>query len=60
MVDEVTMAILGKLMPTLLFLPIEGMSLQGNTTHQMLVSPLPPAPVEYAPLPDVGPPEQEV
>lgn len=44
MVDEMTMALLGKLLPTMLFVQVEGMAMQGNTEHMLLVNPIPKPP----------------
>lgn len=40
MVDELSMAILGKLIPSMLFVQVEGMAMQGNDNHMLLVNPL--------------------
>lgn len=40
MVDEVGVAMLSKLMPSLLFVHIEGMSIPDNQNHQLLVTPI--------------------
>lgn len=46
MVDELSMAILGKLIPSMLFVQVEGMAMQGNDNHMLLVNPTnKPAPV---------------
>lgn len=39
MVDDVTMAILGRLTPTMRFLEVEGMNMEGNDKCMLLVSP---------------------
>jgi hypothetical protein len=39
MVDEVTMTILGRILPTLLFVEVEGMNMKDNETHSLLVNP---------------------
>lgn len=40
MADEMHMALLGKLLPGLLFVQVEGMAMQGNDTHMLLVNPI--------------------
>ncbi len=52
MVDDLNMALLGKIIPGLQYLPVEGMTLQGQDVYQMLVSPL-PKPQEVALSPAV-------
>ena len=60
MADEVTMAVLGKLMPTLLFVQVEGMAMQGNDGYMLLVNPLnKPAPITL-PVPAVSAEEPRV
>ena len=41
MVDEMHMALLNKMMPGMLFIQIEGMSMADNPKYQVLVNPLP-------------------
>lgn len=41
MADELHMAILSKIMPGILFVQVEGMAMQNNDTHMLLVNPLP-------------------
>lgn len=41
MADELHMALFSKMMPGLLFVEVEGMGMQGNDTHKLLVNPLP-------------------
>lgn len=38
MVDEIHMAILSKIVPGLLFVQVEGMAMQNNDTHMLLVT----------------------
>jgi len=60
MADEMTMSILGKLWPSLLFVQVEGMAMQGNDNHMLLVSPInKPVPVTQA-VPGVSVEEQRV
>jgi len=61
-VDEIGMAMLGKLCPFFGFVPVEGMPLQGNGTHQALVTPIQPAiqPLEPMPPPASWTEEQSV
>lgn len=55
MVDEVSMVILGKLVPSMLFVQVEGLAMQGNSDHMLLVNPIAkPAPVT-APVEGVKP-----
>jgi len=58
MADEVSMMIIAKLMPGMLFVQVEGMAMQGNSEHMLLVNPIakPPAP-ETVPVPGVNPVE---
>lgn len=46
MADELHMAMLGKIIPGLLFVQVEGMAMQNNDQHMLLVNPIvkPPAP----------------
>jgi len=41
MVDELSRAIIGKIMPGILFVEIEGMAMEGNANHMLLVNPVP-------------------
>lgn len=60
MVDEMAMSMLGKLLPGMLFVQIEGMSMQGNDNHMLLVSPInKPVPVTQT-VPGVSVEEQRV
>lgn len=45
MADELHMAMLGKLLPGLLFVQVEGMAMQNNSTHMLLVNPVATLPV---------------
>lgn len=45
MADEMTMAILGRIMPGMLFVQVEGLAMQGNSDHMLLVNPLNKPPV---------------
>ena len=45
-VDELNMAMLGRLMPGLLFVQVEGLAMENNKTHMLLVNPLPAKPEE--------------
>lgn len=45
MADEMHMALLGRLMPGLLYVQVEGMGLQGNSDYMMLVNPVKKEPV---------------
>lgn len=40
MADELHMAMLGKIMPGLQFVPVEGMAVQNNPNHMFLVNPV--------------------
>lgn len=40
LLDDVTIAMLSRLVPSMKFVQIEGMMVDGNTNHQFLVSPL--------------------
>lgn len=40
MVDEIGAAMLGRICPGIQFVQVEGINMQGNTTHMALVSPL--------------------
>lgn len=56
MADETTMLFLGKIMPSLLFVQVEGMAMQNNNEHMLLVNPLPkPASPETVPVPNAQP-----
>jgi hypothetical protein len=57
MVDEITMAILGKIMPGLLFVQVEGMAMQGNDNHMLLVNPVVKPPVPTVPVEGIKPEE---
>lgn len=51
MADELHMAVLSKIIPGLLFVQVEGMAMQGNDNHMLLVNPIakpvpPTVPVE--------------
>ena len=50
MADESMMIFLGKIMPTLMFVQVEGMAMQGNTDHMLLVSPVAKTAVETVPV----------
>lgn len=39
-VDDITMAFLGKIMPGIRYIEVEGMHVAGNDKHQFLVNPL--------------------
>ena len=39
-VDDIGMAMLGRVCPMLTYVPVEGMTLNGSTTHHVLVSPI--------------------
>lgn len=41
MADELTIAFLGKIIPSLKYVEIEGMTMVDKPTHQLLVNPLP-------------------
>ena len=41
MADELHMAMLGKLIPGLMYVQVQGMAIAGNSDHMMLVNPLP-------------------
>jgi hypothetical protein len=46
MADELHMAILGKIIPGILFVQVEGMAMKDNSDHMLLVNPIAkPAPV---------------
>jgi hypothetical protein len=57
MVDEVSMAILGKLLPSIKYVAVEGMFLKDNANYQMLVSPLPPQEKDPGPVEKFNIPE---
>lgn len=57
MADEVTMPILGKLIPGLLYVQVEGMAMQGNDNHMLLVNPMVKPTVPTIPLEGVKPEE---
>lgn len=57
MADEITMTILGKIMPGLLFVQVEGMAMQGNDNYMLLVNPIVKAPVVTVPIEGVKPEE---
>jgi hypothetical protein len=40
MADELHMAILGKIVPGLLFVQVEGMAMKDNSDHMLLVNPV--------------------
>lgn len=40
MTDEITMAMLGKLFPSLRFLQVEGLPIKDNTSHMLLANPI--------------------
>lgn len=46
MADELHMALLGKLLPGLLFVQVEGMGMQNNPNHMLLVNPVATPPVQ--------------
>jgi hypothetical protein len=50
MVDEASKDALGRLIPSLTFVQIEGMGMQNNSDHMLLVSPLPKTAVETMPV----------
>jgi hypothetical protein len=50
MADELHMALLSKLLPGILFVQVEGMAMQNNNTHMLLVNPLPKAEPATQPL----------
>lgn len=59
MVDEVSMAILGRLVPSMLFVQVEGMAMDGNANHMLLVNPIQKpqpivAPLECSVTPDAA------
>ncbi len=39
-VDEISMAILGRIMPGLMFVQVEGIGMQNNPNHMLLVNPI--------------------
>lgn len=45
MADELHMALLSKLLPGMLFVQVEGMGMQNNSTHMLLVNPVAAPPV---------------
>lgn len=50
MADELHMAMLGKLLPGLLFVQVEGMAMQNNSTHMLLVNPVVAPPLATQPV----------
>lgn len=40
MADELHMALISKLLPGMLFVQVEGMGMQNNSTHMLLVNPV--------------------
>lgn len=46
MADELHMAMLGKIIPGLLFVQVEGMGMQNNPNHMLLVNPVANPPVQ--------------
>ena len=50
MADEIHMAMLGKMMPGLLFVQVEGLAMQGNSDHMLLVNPVQKVPTVTAPI----------
>ena len=40
MVDEMAMTFLGKLVPSMLFVQVEGMAMKDNSDHMLLVNPI--------------------
>ena len=50
MVDETNMIFLSKLMPSMLFVHVEGMAMQGNSEHMLLVNPIAKTEVVTTPL----------
>ena len=57
MVDEVTMAILAKIMPGLLFVQVEGLAMEGNDNHMLLVNPMVKPQIPTVPVEAVKPEE---
>jgi hypothetical protein len=53
MVDEMTMAFLGKIVPSMLFVQVEGVAVQGNSDYRLLVNPIAKTPAATAPVEDV-------
>lgn len=43
-VDEASVMVFNKLMPSIVFVPVEGLSIKDDPLHMVLVSPLPPVP----------------
>jgi hypothetical protein len=60
MADELHMAMLGKLLPGLLFVQVEGMAMQNNDTHMLLVNPLPKVAPATAPVEGIKADEPKV
>jgi len=52
MVDELSMALLGRLCPGIVYLEVTGMPITDNPNYQVLVNPLHP-PVEETPTQEV-------
>lgn len=57
MADELHMALLGKLLPGLLFVQVEGMAMQNNSTHMLLVNPVAAPALATQPIDGVKPEE---
>ena len=51
MVDEASMAVMARLMPSLLFVAVEGLSMKDDPNHVVLVSPLPKPIGDIVPIP---------
>lgn len=49
-VDEVSMALLGRMVPGIKFLAVEGMDIPGNTNHRILVTPIKAVVAETQPV----------
>jgi hypothetical protein len=50
MADELHMAILGKIIPGILFVQVEGMAMKDNSDHMLLVNPIAKPAPETAPI----------
>lgn len=50
MADELHMSVLGKIIPGLLFVQVEGMAMQNNSTHMLLVNPVVTPPLATQPV----------
>lgn len=54
MADEMHMAILGKIMPGILFVQVEGMAMKDNSDHMLLVNPIAKPAAVTAPIEGVS------